>query len=159
MHPEDWFYDSVQTLTVRGIVTGVSRTVFAPSGEMTRADFLTLLWRACGAPGEGASVWAAEAGIADADAADARTAPLAREDAAILLWRYAAYLGMERWRRAPADTFADSGEFSMDAVAPIAWAAEYGIFRGTGARTFAPHAALTRAAAAVLLTRLAAAAG
>ncbi len=159
VHPEDWFYDSVQTLTVRGIVTGVSRTVFAPSGEMTRADFLTLLWRACGAPGEGASVWAAEAGIADADAADARTAPLAREDAAILLWRYAAYLGMERWRRAPADTFADSGEFSMDAVAPIAWAAEYGIFRGTGARTLAPHAALTRAAAAVLLTRLAAAAG
>lgn len=159
VHPEDWFYDSVQTLTVRGIVTGVSRTVFAPSGAMTYGDFVTLLWRACGAPGEGASVWAAEAGIADADAADARTAPLAREDAAILLWRYAAYLGMERWRRAPADTFADSGEFSMDAVAPIAWAAEYGIFRGTGARTFAPHAALTRAAAAVLLTRLAAAAG
>lgn len=159
VHPEDWFYDSVQTLTVRGIVTGVSRTVFAPSGAMTYGDFVMLLWRACGAPGESAAVWAAEAGIADADAADARTAPLAREDAAILLWRYAAYLGMERWRRAPADTFADSGEFSMDAVAPIAWAAEYGIFRGTGARTFAPHAALTRAEAAVLLTRLAAAAG
>lgn len=159
VHPGDWFYDSVQTLAVRGIVTGVSRTVFAPDGEMTRADFLTLLWRACGAPGESAAAWAAEAGIADADAADARTAPLVREDAAILLWRYAAYLGMERWRRAPADTFADSGEFSMDAVAPIAWAAEYGIFRGTGARTFAPHAALTRAEAAVLLTRLAAAAG
>ena len=159
VHPEDWFYDSVQTLTARGIVTGVSRTVFAPSGAMTHGDFVTLLWRACGAPGESAAAWAAEAGITDADAADARTAPLAREDAAILLWRYAAYLGMERWRRAPADTFADSGEFSMDAVAPIAWAAEYGIFRGTGARTFAPHAALTRAEAAVLLTRLAAAAG
>ena len=95
----------------------------------------------------------------DMDERMSRTAPLAREDAAILLWRYAAYLGMERWRRAPADTFADSGEFSMDAVAPIAWAAEYGIFRGTGARTFAPHATLTRAEAAVLLTRLAAAAG
>ncbi len=160
VHPEDWFYDSVQTLTVRGIVTGVSRTVFAPSGEMTRADFLTLLWRACGAPGESAAAWAAEAGIADADtAAQTLASPLMREDAAVLLWRYAAYLGMERWRRAPADTFADSGEFSMDAVAPIAWAAEYGIFRGTGARTFAPHAALTRAEAAVLLTRLAAAAG
>lgn len=159
VHPGDWFYDSVQTLAGRGILSGVSRTVFDPDGEMTRADFLTLLWRACGAPGESAAAWAAEAGIADADAADARTAPLAREDAAILLWRYAAYLGMERWRRAPADTFADSGEFSIDAVAPIAWAAEYGIFRGTGARTFAPHAALTRAAAAVLLTRLAAAAG
>ena len=160
VHPEDWFYDSVQTLTVRGIVTGVSRTVFAPSGEMTRADFLTLLWRACGAPGENASVWAVQAGLCAADtAAQTLASPLAREDAAILLWRYAAYLGMERWRRAPADTFADSGEFSMDAVAPIAWAAEYGIFRGTGARIFAPHAALTRAEAAVLLTRLAAAAG
>lgn len=159
VHPADWFYDSVQTLTARGIVTGVSRTVFAPEGAMTHGDFVTLLWRACGAPGESAAAWAAEAGIADADAAEVRTAPLARENAAILLWRYAAYLGMERWRRAPADTFADSGEFSIDAVAPIAWAAEYGIFRGTGARIFAPHAALTRAEAAVLLTRLAAAAG
>lgn len=159
VHPADWFYDSVQTLTARGIVTGVSRTVFAPEGAMTHGDFVTLLWRACGAPGESAAAWAAEAGIADADAAEVRTAPLARENAAILLWRYAAYLGMERWRRAPADTFADSGEFSIDAVAPIAWAAEYGIFRGTGARIFAPHAALTRAEATVLLTRLAAAAG
>ncbi len=158
VHPADWFYDSVQMLTARGIVTGVSRTVFAPDGAMTHGDFVTLLWRACGAPGESAAAWAAEAGIADADA-EVRTAPLAREDAAILLWRYAAYLGMERWRRAPADTFADSGEFSIDAVAPIAWAAEYGIFRGTGARIFAPHATLTRAEAAVLLTRLAAAAG
>lgn len=158
VHPADWFYGSVQTLTARGIVTGVSRTVFAPDGAMTHGDFVTLLWRACGAPGESAAAWAAEAGIADADA-EVRTAPLAREDAAILLWRYAAYLGMERWRRAPADTFADSGEFSIDAVAPIAWAAEYGIFRGTGARIFAPHATLTRAEAAVLLTRLAAAAG
>lgn len=160
VHPGDWFYDSVQTLAGRGILSGVSRTVFDPDGEMTRADFLTLLWRACGAPGEGASVWAVQAGLCAADtAAQTLASPLAREDAAILLWRYAAYLGMERWRRAPADTFADSREFSIDAVAPIAWAAEYGIFRGTGARTFAPHAALTRAAAAVLLTRLAAAAG
>lgn len=160
VHPGDWFYDSVQTLAGRGILSGVSRTVFDPDGEMTRADFLTLLWRACGAPGENASVWAVQAGLCAADtAAQTLASPLAREDAAILLWRYAAYLGMERWRRAPADTFADSGEFSMDAVAPIAWAAEYGIFRGTGARIFAPHAALTRAEAAVLLTRLAAAAG
>ena len=153
VHPGDWFYDSVQTLAGRGILSGVSRTVFDPDGEMTRADFLTLLWRACGAPGENASVWAVQAGLCAADtAAQTLASPLAREDAAILLWRYAAYLGMERWRRAPADTFADSGEFSMDAVAPIAWAAEYGIFRGTGARIFAPHAALTRAEAAVLLT-------
>ncbi|MBD8960426.1 MAG: hypothetical protein EGQ82_08205, partial [Clostridiales bacterium] len=54
VHPGDWFYDSVQTLAVRGIVTGVSRTVFAPDGAMTHGDFVTLLWRACGAPGESA---------------------------------------------------------------------------------------------------------
>ena len=61
--------------------------------------------------------------------------------------------------RAPADAFADSAAFSMEAVVPIAWAAANGIFRGTAARTFAPRAALTRAQAATLLTRLAAAAG
>ena len=161
VHPEDWFYDSVQTLAARGIMTGVSRTVFDPDGAMTYVGFLTLLWRACGAPGDFAVAWAAEADVSFAEAADAETlaAPISREDAAVLLWRYAAYLGMDRRRRAPADTFADSAAFSMDAVVPIAWAAENGIFRGTAARTFAPHAALTRAAAATLLTRLAAAAG
>ena len=159
VHPEDWFYDSVQTLAARGILTGVSHTVFDPDGVMTYAGFLTLLWRACGAPGDSAAVWAAEAGVSFADAADALAAPVSRENAAVLLWRYAAYLGMDRYRRAPADAFADSAAFSMEAVVPIAWAAANGIFRGTAARTFAPRAALTRAQAATLLTRLAAAAG
>ena len=161
VHPEDWFYDSVLTLSARGIMTGVSHTVFDPDGVMTYADFLTLLWRACGAPGDAAAVWSAETGVSLADAADADAlaAPVSRENAAVLLWRYAAYLGMDRYRRAPADAFADSAAFSMEAVVPIAWAAANGIFRGTAARTFAPHAALTRAQAATLLTRLAAAAG
>lgn len=161
VHPEDWFYDSVQTLAARGILTGVSHTVFDPDGEMTYNGFLTLLWRACGAPGDSAAVWAAEAGVSFADAADAEVlaAPVSRADAAVLLWRYAAYLGMDRRRRAPVDAFADSAAFSMDAVVPIAWAAANGIFRGTAARIFAPRAALTRAQAATLLTRLAAAAG
>ena len=128
-------------------------------GEMTYAGFLTLLWRACGAPGDAAAVWSAETGVSLADAADALAAPVSRENAAVLLWRYAAYLGMDRYRRAPADAFADSAAFSMEAVVPIAWAAANGIFRGTAARTFAPRAALTRAQAATLLTRLAAAAG
>ena len=161
VHPEDWFYGSVQTLTARGIMTGASRTVFDPDGAVTRGDFLALLWRACGAPGTDAAAWADAAGIVDAadgteaDAAAAKST-LSREEAAVLLWRYAAYLGMEQWRRAPADTFSDNGEFSVSAVAPIAWAAEQGIFRGTAAGIFSPHAALTRAQAAVLLTRLAA---
>lgn len=160
VHSDDWFYDSVQTLAGRGILSGVSRTVFDPDGEMTYAAFLTLLWRACGTPGESALAWATQAGIADADtAAQTLASPLARENAAVLLWRYAAYLGMDRRRRAPADTFADSGEFSIGAVVPIAWAAAHGIIRGRAAGLFAPRAALTRGEAAVLLTRLAAAAG
>ena len=97
--------------------------------------------------------------FADAADAEALAAPVSRADAAVLLWRYAAYLGMDRRRRAPVDAFADSAAFSMDAVVPIAWAAANGIFRGTAARIFAPRAALTRAQAATLLTRLAAAAG
>lgn len=160
VHPGDWFYDSVQTLAGRGILSGVSRTVFDPDSVQTLADFLTLLWRACGAPGESASVWAVQAGLCAADtAAQTLASPLMREDAAVLLWRYAAHLGMDRRRRAPADAFADSADFSMEAVVPIAWAAAHGILRGRATGLLAPRAALTRAEAAVLLTRLAAAAG
>ena len=45
-----WSYPYVKTLTDRGIVQGVTETSFAPEGELTRGQLVTLLGRMAGVP-------------------------------------------------------------------------------------------------------------
>ena len=45
-----WSYPYVKTLTDRGIVQGVTETAFAPEGDLTRGQLVTLLGRMAGVP-------------------------------------------------------------------------------------------------------------
>ena len=47
---QDYFYDAVNWTVEKEITSGVSRDVFAPNQDCTRADFVTFLWRAAGKP-------------------------------------------------------------------------------------------------------------
>lgn len=44
----DWAEDAIYNLFVQGIITGTSRTTYAPGKNITRADFITLIVRAFG---------------------------------------------------------------------------------------------------------------
>ena len=44
----DWYYSAVQYARVNGFFGGVSETLFAPSGTMTRGMFVTVLGRMAG---------------------------------------------------------------------------------------------------------------
>ena len=46
--PYAWYYDSVQYAVEHGIVYGTSDTAFSPNRNITRAQFITLLYRAFG---------------------------------------------------------------------------------------------------------------
>jgi len=48
--PGTWFHDSVTWAWVNGIVEGPSSTRFNPNANITRAEFVTLLWRVAGSP-------------------------------------------------------------------------------------------------------------
>ena len=46
----DWFYNSVKYAYENGLMYGVSDTEFAPDGDVTRAMFVTVLYRTEGEP-------------------------------------------------------------------------------------------------------------
>ena len=41
----DWYYNSVEYVASNGIMSGISTTKFNPTGQMTRAQFVTVLYR------------------------------------------------------------------------------------------------------------------
>ncbi|MDR1136179.1 MAG: S-layer homology domain-containing protein [Clostridiales Family XIII bacterium] len=45
---DDWCYDAVQFVSQKGITQGVSATLYDPQGNVTRAQFITMLCRAYG---------------------------------------------------------------------------------------------------------------
>ena len=58
-----YYYDAVLWAVEKGITNGISDTEFAPDAECSRAQIVTFLWRALGAPDA-----AADAGFVDVDA-------------------------------------------------------------------------------------------
>ncbi|MEZ5165432.1 MAG: S-layer homology domain-containing protein [Acidimicrobiales bacterium] len=167
--PEDAFYrDAVEWMADQAITTGTSATTFSPDRDITRAEFVTLLWRYSGSPkpapdakmfGDApvsgpfatAVKWVSGTEITTGKTPStfAPGDPVSRAEAVTFLWRY-----MCRPAAEGSPTFADlvDGAFYMAAVA---WANEAGIAKGRTASVFDPSATLTRGEAATLLWRLA----
>ena len=162
----DYFFDPVRWAVDEEIAQGVGGGRFAPHAACTRAQIVTMLWRAAGSPepkgtASGFSdvpagayyakavAWAAEQGIA-AGVGGGRFdphAPCTRAQAVTLLHRAAG---------AP-DTEADAPFADVPTTAyykaPVAWATEAGITTGVGNGKFAPDATCTRAQIVTMLYR------
>ena len=155
---EDMFcYDAVLWAYENEITTGKDATHFNPSGDCTRAQVVTFLWRAAGEPEPKdakvsfpdvatgkyytkAVAWAVENGIT-AGYKDGTFGPndtCTRGQIVTFLWRYA-----DEAEAKDAKTFPDvvSGKFYTDAVA---WAVEEGITSGYKDGTFGPDKTCTR---------------
>ena len=107
----DWYYQFVDYVTSKGYFNGTSETTFAPAENMTRAMFVTVLFRFDGAkgdrsqsaftdvaPGEwytDAINWAAANRIVDGvgNGKFAPNDPITREQLAAILMNYAKALG------------------------------------------------------------------
>ena len=161
----DYFFDPVRWAVDEDIVGGVGGGRFAPHAPCTRAQIVTMLYRAAGSPEPKgtagfadipagayyakAVAWAAEQGIA-AGVGGGRFdphAPCTRAQAVTLLHRAAG---------AP-DTEADAPFADVPTTAyykaPVAWATEAGITTGVGDGKFAPDATCTRAQIVTMLYR------
>lgn len=163
----DWYYDSVMKLAESGIVNGVSGNEFMPNASCTRAQAVTMLWRAAGCPDakitdvpftdvkagsyyEKAVLWAYENKITlgTSDTTFSPDNSCTRAQIITMLWR-------ANGSKAPAAKceFADVaavGSYYYDAVA---WAAENGITNGTSKTTFSPDSVCTRAQLAAFIAR------
>lgn len=152
VHEGSFYYDAVLWAVNSGITNGTTDTTFSPNASCTRAQVVTFLWRAAGCPEPESSVcqfvdvpkgsfyykavmWAAEEGITAGVTADhfQPGATVTRAQVVTFLWR---------WDLCPkassSSGFADVSKhaFYTDAVD---WAVEYGITKGTTAKTFSPN--------------------
>ena len=151
----DWFYDDVMYAYDRGLITGTAYGKFSPRDSFTRGMLLTILARHDGVNTKGTPWyqagcdWAAKNGISDGENPEEA---ISREEFALILYRYAQYLGKQTIERADLSRYTDAGAVSETALPAVQWAAAEAILRGDNFR-LNPQDGATRAEAAAMLHR------
>lgn len=162
-----WYYEAVRFAVSMGITTGTSEDSFTPDRALSRAEFVTFLWRAAGSPEPSSAAcpfddvpetawyrkavcWAAETGITGgtAERTFSPKGRCTRAQVVTLLWR--ANGGSEPTGGAAAFTDVPGDAWYRDAVY---WAAAQGITAGISETEFGPTCSCTRAMAVLFLFR------
>ena len=146
-----WAKDAIDFVSARGLVNGISDTIYAPNNSTTRAQLWTILARQNDADLTGGSIWyekaqnwAKDKGVSDGANPNAT---INRAQMVTMLWR-----AMGQPAAASGASFADVPADSYYAQA-VAWAIENGITAGVGNGKFDPDATCTRGQIATFLYR------
>ncbi|MDR3295575.1 MAG: S-layer homology domain-containing protein [Clostridiales Family XIII bacterium] len=163
-----WAYDYVSYMAGYGFVTGKSTSLFAPSDSITRAEFITILYRMDGASAEPASVfadvpesayyapavaWAVAAGVTSG-VSEQSFAPgnrITRQDIATLLARYLNYKNITLDETNAEITFTDATGISGYAKDAVVSMQKADVIGGYEDGSFRPQGEATRAEAAKML--------
>ena len=146
-----WAKDAIDFVSARGLVNGMSATIYAPNASTTRAQLWTILARQNDADLTGGSIWyekaqnwAKEKGISDGTNPNGT---INRAQMVTMLWRAA---GSPAAQSGTAFQDVAAGSYYAQAVA---WAVEGGITAGVGGGRFDPNSTCTRAQIATFLWR------
>ena len=166
----DWFYDSVKYAYENDLMKGISNTEFAPDSEVTRAMFVTVIYRMENEPQTGkcaftdvesgsyyenAVAWANENGIVSGISEEcfAPNEPITREQMAAIIYRYAEFKGYDITTSSNT-SYTDNDDISDYAKDAVIWAAEKSVMTGNTDGSFAPKANTTRAQVASVFMRM-----
>lgn len=152
-----WSHAQIERAAELGLISGYADGSFHPGASVTRAQFVTMLWRLAGKPAAAAEpgftdlagcnsdfraaiAWAAEKGITTGVTATAFRPDRAidRQQAMAILFRYSGGV---------------SGMESL--LTGVYWAVYQGVVGGVTQDTLAPRSTATRAQIAVILVRFA----
>ena len=146
-----WAEDEIDFVSARGLVNGMSDTIYAPNNSTTRAQLWTILARQNDADLSGGSVWyekaqnwAKDKGVSDGANPNAA---INRAQMVTMLWRAKGQPtagGTAHFTDVPADAYY---------AGAVSWAVENGITTGVGGGRFDPAATCTRAQIAAFLAR------
>ena len=146
-----WAEDEIDFVSARGLINGMSDTIYAPNASTTRAQLWTILARQNDADLSGganwyekAQLWSKDKGISDGTNPNAA---INRAQMVTMLWRT-----MGQPAAGGTANFTDVPANSYYAQA-VAWAVESGITTGIGGGRFDPTATCTRAQIAAFLAR------
>ena len=168
-----WYYNSVGEIVQQGVMNGTGDYTFSPDTVTTRAMLATVLHNLAGAPEAGDNLgypyadvdanayyalpvyWARQNGLVDGypDNTFRPDTALTREQAAVLLYRFAAFRGMDTTARADLSVYTDKAQISAYAQEAMQWAVATGLLSGRTATTLVPQGSTSRAELAAILTR------
>lgn len=169
LDPAKWYHAGVCYVLRNGLMKGMAEGIFAPENALTRAQFVTILYRLEGEPNiEGlenpfgdvkadlwytnAVVWAASKGIVigKTDTIFDPDAAITREQTAAILYRYSEAKPLEEDLL---KTYTDASSVSVYAIDAMNWAVASGLINGMTKTTLAPKGTATRAQIATILMR------
>ena len=167
----DWFFKGVAYVVDKGVMSGVSENQFDPSGKLTRAMLVQMLYNmesrpACDAENAfmdvpvgqwytDAVIWANDAKIVSGmgDGLFAPNMEITREQMVAMLYNYAKYKGYDVTASADLSAFADTASVSTWAQPAMQWAVAEGYISGMGDSQLAPQGTATRAEIASVIMR------
>ena len=148
---DHWAKDEIDFVSARGLVNGMSATIYAPNASTTRAQLWTILARQNGANLNGGNTWyekaqnwAKDKGVSDGANPNAA---INRAQMVTMLWRAVGQPtagGTANFTDVPTDSYYAQA---------VAWAVENGITTGVGNGHFDPTGTCTRAQIAAFLAR------
>ena len=164
--PDSWYHEAVDWAFVNGVTTGVTATTFCPDRNITRAQAITMLWRAVGSPEPTAAenpfkdvsdsayyakavLWAVENGVTTGTTPTTFSPnnPCTRAQVVTFLYRYEKQPAVSG-----ANPFTDVSETAYYHNA-VLWAVNQGITTGTAEGLFSPNDACSRAHVVTFLYR------
>ena len=170
--PADAYYhDAVYALVKQGVINGMTDTTFAPTADLSRAQFVTMLYRMSGSPEvtdpagfddvaagsyyADAVAWAVSKEITNGTS-ETTFSPdnaVTREQMVTFLYRCAKAADALNDKTADLSAFTDADAVSAYAQTAFAWAVGNRIVNGMTADTLAPKATANRGQAATVLYR------
>ena len=168
-----WGYESIERAAQLGYVNGVGGGKFEPNRQLTRAEFVTMLYRMADKPAANTAAgftdvpqnawyrdalnWAAEKGYVNGTGANTFSpdGKITRQEVVTILFRYSgSQSGAETMFTATYDSqFTDSGAIAPWAKTAMYWAIYNGVVNGTSQTTVSPTATATRAEVAAIFVR------
>jgi len=168
----EWARGYIEALAARDAVNGIGNDAFDPNGELTRAQFITMLVQLFELEDAAAATtfsdakrdtWyykavssAQQLGIVQGkpDGSFGVNDPISRQDMAVMLERASQALGLASSQTAAKPAYADAADIAPYAAGAVALMQEHGIMGGMGDNRFDPRGLSTRAQAAAVLYRL-----
>ena len=163
-----WYFGDAYYTYNNALFAGTTATAFSPDVTMTRAMLVTVLWRMEGSPKAAeptfadvrgtwcseAVGWAAANGIVAGYNKNvfAPNATITREQMAAILYRYAAFKGIDVSAAGDLSGFTDVDSVSAYALDAMSWAVAEGILSGNKGNLM-PDGGATRAQVAAILHR------
>lgn len=167
---DSWAYEDIATMIDKGLMNGISDTLFAPDLTLTRGMMVTLYHRMDKTPNAPVASfkdvdpnafyakavnWGAYTGLVKGYSADtyAPNDPITREQLITMMYNYARYKGMDVTVTADLSGYVDNADVSDWAADAMSWAVANRLVTGRPGNRLDPQDTASRSEIAALMVR------